>query len=152
MSFAKLRLYLAALLFAGWLGWLGYAVSQKGTVQIVSRAQLTGATHWVVAEVKVGDDGVPTSKATVKEVLKGEPIAGAIEVRGIPSSATPLPVAGESRTPPAGVYLLPLVKISDGLYKIAGLPRSPGFEPQTPERPVIYPWTEDVKKQVSLLR
>ncbi len=114
--------------------------------------QLTGATHWVIAEVAVGTDGVPKAKVVVKEVLKGEPITGEIEVRNLPSAATPLPVAGESRTPPAGVYLLPLVKVVDGLYKIAGLPRSPGYEPQNPERPVIYPWTEDVKKQLTNMR
>jgi hypothetical protein len=148
MSFAKLRLIVATLLFAGWLGWLGYAVYNKGTVQIVSRAQLTGASHWVLAEVSVGDDGVPKPKVVVKQVLKGEPITGEIEVRNLPSAATPLPVQAESRTPPAGVYLLPLVKVTDGLYRIAGLPRSPGYEPQNPERPVIYPWTEDVKKQI----
>jgi hypothetical protein len=148
MSFARIRLIVAALLFLGWLGWLGYAVSRKGTVQIVSRAQLTGATHWVVAELKVGADGIPLPKVAVKEVMKGDAITGEIEVRNLPSSATPLPVAGESRTPPAGIYLLPLVKLSDGVYRVAGLPRSPGYEAQAPERPVIYPWTDDVRKQI----
>src|SRR5438105_1295135 len=102
MSFAKLRLLVAFLLFAGWLGWLGYAVSQKGTVQIVSRAQLTAATDWVIAEVTLNADGTPSAKVMVKQVLKGTPANGEIEVRNLASAATPLPVQGESRTPPAG--------------------------------------------------
>src|SRR5262245_38596581 len=127
MTFAKLRLIVAALLFFGWLGWLGYAVSRKGTVQIVSRAQLTAATHWVVAELKVGSDGLPIEKVTVKEVIRGDKITGEIEVRRLASALTPLPVAGESRSPPPGDYLLPLVKVGDGVYRVAGSPRSPGY-------------------------
>ena len=131
----------------GWLGWLAYAVSQKGTVQIVSRAQLTAATHWVIAEVAVGPDGVPKPKVAGEGSPEGEPISGEIEVRNLPSAATPLPVAGESRTPPAGVYLLPLVKVVDGLTRSPGC-RVAGLRAANAERPVIYPWTEDVKKQI----
>ncbi len=148
MIFARARLIVAALLFFGWLGWLAYAVSQKGSVQIVSRAQLAAATHWVIADVTVGPDGIPLGMVTVKESIHGDTLTGTIEVKNLGSSATPLPVAGESRTPPAGSYLLPLVKLSDGIYRIAGLPRSPGYEAQMPDRPVIYPWNDDVKKQV----
>jgi hypothetical protein len=149
MMFARIRLVVAAILFLGWLGWLAYAVSQKGSVQIVSRAQLAAATHWVIADVNVGPDGIPLTKVAVKESRFGEKLAGAIEVKNLGSSATPLPVNGESRTPPAGEYLLPLVKVGEGVYAIAGLPRSPGYEAQTPQRPVIYPWNDDVKKQVA---
>jgi hypothetical protein len=152
MSFARVRLIVAAALFLAWLGWLGWAVSQKGTVQIVSRAQLTAATSWAIADVSVGADGVPSVTVTVKDVIHGEAIRGVVEVRNLPSAATPLPVAGESRTPPAGEYLLPLVKVSEGVYRIAGLPKSPGVDAKSPERPVIYPWTDDVKKQVAALR
>ncbi|CAN5253801.1 hypothetical protein BH11PLA2_BH11PLA2_30490 [soil metagenome] len=148
MTFARVRLIVALALFLGWLAWLGWAVSQKGTVQIVSRAQLAAATHWVIVEVKAGEDGIPNSKVNVKQVVFGDPITGEIEVKNLPSSATPVPVKGDSRTPPPGEYLVALVKITDGLYRIAGLPRSPGYEAQFPERAVIYPWTDDVKKQI----
>jgi hypothetical protein len=47
--------------------------------------------------------------------------------------------------------LLPLVALTNGSYRVAGLPRSPGYEAATPERPVIYPWTEDVQKQLRTL-
>jgi len=147
--FARLRLIVAALLFVSWLGWLGYAVSRKGTVQIVSRAQLAAATHLVIAEISVGPDGVPLTRALVKESQSGEKLTGPIVVRNLASAMTPLPIANDSRKPVAGDYLLPLVKLATGVYEIAGLPRSPGYEAQTPRSPVIYPWTEDVKKQIA---
>src|SRR5205085_9785583 len=70
MTLARVRLVVAAAPFVGWLAWLGYAVSRKGTVQIVSRAQLTAATYLVVAEVATGEDGQPLPKARVIEVLR----------------------------------------------------------------------------------
>lgn len=151
MSFARVRLVLAAGVFLAWLGWLAVAVSQKGSVQIVSRAQLTAATTLVVGEVVLGADGTPSPRVKVVKVLAGE-AAGEIDVGNLPSSATPLPVAGNSRTPQAGTYFLALVK-GEGGYRIAGLPKSPGgYEATTPDRPLIYPWAEDVKQQLRTLK
>jgi hypothetical protein len=148
MSSSRLRLIVAAALFAAWLAWLGFAVSRKGTVQVVSRAQLAAATHWVTIRIAVAADGVPHDRATVITTHFGDAITGEIEVRNLPASATPIPVTGDSRTPPAGEYFAAIVKLADGNFRIAGLPRSPGNEAQTPERPVIYPWTPDVIAQV----
>jgi hypothetical protein len=153
MTFARIRLVLAAVAFVGWLAYLGYAVSKKGTVQIVSRAQLTAATCLVVAKVESNPDGTPSSLATVVQVLgdsKDKPV-GVIEVLNLPSAATPLPVAGESRVPPAGEYLIPLVKAGEKAYRVAGLPKSPGVEAVMPDRPLIYPWADDVRTQLRTL-
>lgn len=150
MSFARLRLGVALAAFVGWLAWLAVAVSYKGTVQVVSRAQLLAATHVVVAEVTTADDGRPDAEVTITEVLRApadDKPAGKVRVSGLPKAATPLPVAGDSRTPPAGTYLLPLVRAGDG-YAVAGLPASPGLDARTPDRPVVYPWTDDVKAQL----
>jgi len=151
MTLARVRLVVAAVLFVGWLAWLGYAVSRKGTVQIVSRAQLTAATHLVVAEVAAGEDGQPLPRVRVVEVLQapdGDRPAGELDVEKLPAAATPLPVAGESRTPPPGEYLLPLVKTDAGRFRIAGLPASPGYAATNFDRPRIYPWTPDVQAQL----
>lgn len=148
MSFARLRLIVAALLFFGWLGWLAYAVSQKGTVQIVSRAQTTGAPLWVVATITVGPDGLPNVKATVKETLKGDAITGEIEVANLRSALIPVASADGTRTPIAGDYLLALERVGDRTYRVAGLPRSPGYEAREAASPLIYPWTDDVRKQI----
>jgi hypothetical protein len=145
MSFARVRLVIAAVAFIGWLTWLGFAVMQRGTVPLVSRGQITGATYLVVAEVTRGGDGLPAPTAKVTEVLRGAIPAGEIEVLNLPSARAP----GAEDSPEGGLYLLPLT--GDGkTYRIAGLPRSPGYEPATPARPVIYPWeNDDVRKQLA---
>jgi len=151
MILARLKLVAAALVFAGWLTWLGIAVARKGTVQPVSRAQLAAATYLVVADVKAGDDGQPLPTVAVREVLQapaGDRPGGEIEVEKLRSAVTPLPVAGESRTPPPGEYLIPLVRTERGTYRVAGLPASPGYPAVSPERPRVYPWTADVRAQL----
>ncbi len=152
MTFARLKLVAAALALAAWLAWLGYAVAHKGTVQIVSPAQLTDATHVVVLALTANESGDVRTVATVVRVLRGpehDPIAGEIDVDRLDKAVTPLPVNG-SRRVAAGEHLVPLVKTPFG-YRIAGLPRSPGFEGATLEFPVVYPWTDDVKAQLRTL-
>lgn len=148
MTRQRLILIVAAALYLAWLSWLALTVSEKGTVQIVSRAQLAAATHWVVAEVSVGPDGVPNGTAKIMETLRGEPLPASLEIENLTAAATPLPVAGNSRTPPNGEYLIPLTKTADGKFRIAGLPRSPGYDAREFDRPVIYPWNEAVKRQI----
>ena len=149
MSFARIRLYIAAMLFFGWLAWLGVAVSQKGTVQIISSAQLTAATHVVVGTVTLDASGRADPKVQIREVfrsLDADKIQGVITIERVDKCVTPLPVNG-SRDLAAGDYLFLLIK--DGsTFRVAGLPRSPGVEASMPERPIAYPWTDDVKAQL----
>lgn len=148
MTFARLRLVFFAALFFGWLAWLGSAVLSRGAVTIVSRAQLTGATDLVVAEVKTAPDGLPDPAAAVVETLRGKLPAGPVEVTNLPAAQPP----GGDGFPGADKYLLALVPNGDGkTYRVSGLPRSPGYEPATPERPVIYRWTDDLRKQLAAL-
>jgi len=149
MSFARIRLFIAVVLFFGWLAWLGFAVSQKGTVQIVSSAQLTAATHVVVGTVTLDASGRADPKVQVREILRSpdaDKTEGTITIERVDKCVTPLPVNG-SRDLAAGDYLFLLVK--DGTtFRVAGLPRSPGIEATTPERPIAYPWTDGVKAQL----
>ncbi len=149
MTFARLKLVAAVLAFAAWLAWLATAVAHKGTVQIVSPGQLTDATHLVVLAVTANDAGEVKTAATIVRVLRApehDPISGEIEVDRLDKAVTPLPVNG-SRRVAAGEHLVPLVKTPFG-FRIAGLPRSPGFEGATLEQPIVYPWTDDVKVQL----
>ena len=68
MSGARIRLIVAAALFLGWMVWLALAVADKGSVDPVSRAQLTEATILVTAEV-TSVDGKPASKVKVLKRL-----------------------------------------------------------------------------------
>ena len=126
MTRGRLQLLVAAGLFAGWLGWLGYAVTRRGSVPLVSRAQVTGASHVVVAEVTLGPDELPSPTVKISEVFRGGVIkpGQTIEVINLPSARPP----GGTGTGGARLYLLPLT--GDGrTFRVAGLPRSPGVEP-----------------------
>ncbi len=149
MSGARLRLILAALAFAGWLGWLGYAVLQRNNAPVLSRAQLTAATHLLVAEITVGEDGRPEPRVKVVEVLRGDNVdkANPLEVSHLESARPP----GSDGLPSAGTYLLPVVRTGTG-YRIAGLPRSPGYEAvDKPVLPAIYPWNDATRAQLKAL-
>ncbi len=148
MTGARLRFALALGLFLAWLGWLAWAYAAKDAHPIVSRGQLTAATHWVVADVTLGADGLPAEAITITQVLVGADLkpGGAITVNSLASALPP----GAASFPGPGQYFLPLV--ADGRsYMVAGLPRSPRYEPQTFARPPIYPWTPATERQVAKL-
>lgn len=149
MTRARPLFLLALAAFLGWLGWLGYAVYAARYAPdrsaVLSRAQLTAATHLIVADVTVAEDGLPAPVAKVVEVLKGNGVApdAEVEVLNLPAAKPP----GPGGFPGPGLYLLPVV--GDGkTFRVAGLPRSPGYEPTPIERPPIYHWTDDTRAQL----
>lgn len=148
MKAARIRLILAAVAFLAWLGWLAMAVAQKGKPDIVSRAQLTEATTFVVAEVAADAEGLPIPGVKVVKSLKAPlpenpPVIDVLNIRkaSVPGKGFPGP----------GTYLIPVVMLSPTEYMIAGLPRSPGYEAASPDRPAIYPWNDDTQKQLKKL-
>jgi hypothetical protein len=151
MSRARLLLVLALAAFVGWLGWLGYAVYAARYAPdrsaVLSRAQLTAATHLVVARVEVAEDGLPSPTVKVVEVIKGANVAkgDTVEVLNLPAAKPP----GPGGFPGPGEYLLPLERAGQsGPFRVAGLPRSPGYEPTTIDRPPIYPWDDATRDQL----
>lgn len=145
MSRSRILLIAATVAFLAWLGWLAVAVAQKGKSPVISRAQLTAATHLLVVEVSVGDDGLPKSEAKVTRVLRGEglPAGTTIEIANLPSALPP----GASGFPGPGEYLIPVVA-DVATVRVAGLPRSPGYEPTTPVRPAVYVWNAATEAQL----
>lgn len=150
MTRGRIFLAVTAAAYVLWLGWLGYAVYgarwAADRTPVVSRAQLVGATHLLVCDVAVGPDGLPEPKATVAEVIRGDGVAAGdrVDVWNLPSA---LPAGAESL--PAGRYLLPLT--AGNGYRVAGLPRSPGYEPAQGVRPVVYRWTPGLEAQLRAL-
>ena len=150
MSRARLLCVLALAAFVGWLGWLGAAVYQAryapGRSPVLSRAQLTAATYLIVADVSVDPEQLPAPTVKVVEVLKGDnpPAVGStVEVLGLRSAKPP----GPGDFPGPGTYLLPVV--GDGkTFRVAGLPRSPGFEATQGDRSPIYVWNDETKAQL----
>lgn len=170
MTRQKWFLLVTAVLFVGWLAWLGYAmaVHRLNPPDVVSRSQLVEASYVVVVEVTLDGDK-PGQTVKVKQRLSdgGGPESGEIVVTNLPKATTPFnqPLSG------SGEYLLALVPdgIADpkaGPYKIAGWPRGlgesvtqPGVQlmdadgnPFNPPKfirpPLAYPWTDAVKKQM----
>lgn len=136
----KLRLVAAALLFVGWMSWLGYASLSKNRGPVVSRAQAAAAQVAVVATLS-GDDG-PTS-ATVTEPLSA----------AAPGVGTPLDVANFGNVvgwAGRGEYLLLLEKQGDR-YRVVEQQRSPGYDTGSAGKAHIYRWSEDVRVQAKKL-
>lgn len=150
MSFARIWLIVALALFLGWLGYLGYAVwyNTARKPDLVSRAQLTEAVVLVVADVGTDDEGQPRPLVTVATRLsKDGPTGGEeIVVENLPSAQPP-----GRPFPGAGKYLLPLVPSGVKAFRLAGLPRSPGYPPAQTVRPILYPWDDAVQAQLRTL-
>src|SRR5438874_6227967 len=144
MTFARLRLGVALALFAGWVGWLGVQAFTRPRDPILSHAQFLVSTLDVIADVAADADGKPKSAVNMVRVHwpPGETVGPELEVANLPSCV--------GFTGP-GEYVLALVKRGEK-YQVAGPPRSPGFEPLGAHgRPVIYPATPEVLRQLALL-
>jgi len=126
------RLILATVAFLGWITYLGYAAAMKSRDPIVSQAQASAATGAVIAEVTD-----PATRRVVAEKLWGEGPTGDAEVLNLPD--------GKGFAGP-GKYLLYLEKHHTAWY-IVGQQRSPGNDLAGVGKPLVYPWTEDVRKQ-----
>jgi hypothetical protein len=160
MTGAKVRLLAALVLFLGWLTWLGITVFTHRTTppEIVSRSQMLAATTMIVADVTVGEDGLPGETVTVANKLgTGHgPASGTVKVRNLKSAQSSLSEAVKT-----GRYLLLLTGGENDIYEIAGWPRSSGVEARYPgeelmenkkvRRPVVYLWTTAVEAQLKSL-
>jgi hypothetical protein len=137
---AHWRLILASLALVGWLGWLGYTSLTKSHAPIVSHAQAAAATAAVVVELN--DDG--TKAEVIDQVGNGktEVPKGNIEVVNLPGARG---FAGP------GTYLLYLTATHGG-WQIVGQQRSPGNDMNGAGPPIIYPCTDDVRKQAEKLK
>lgn len=141
MTGARVRFGMALVAFLAWLGWLAVAVVEKDKHSVVSRSQLLAATHWVVADIAAGADGLPKT-LTVVETLKGDPLTGTLVVSNLPSATLP----GGSFT--AGRHLVPLAGDERG-YRVADPAPSPGYAQEPAERPRIYAWNDSTQAQLA---
>jgi hypothetical protein len=156
-NLARVQLFVAAILFVSWLGYLAYlALGQKQPI-IVSHSQLMNATStplnsdaagsWVVAEVDLDEKQKPKRAVRIKKVLAGAPI---------PEESIIVSNLLEARIPPnkpvreKGTYFLPLVGSKDMMkYSIAP---ARGLSPDNQiHGPLIYPWTPEVEEQLKQL-
>lgn len=134
----RIRLLLAAALFFGWLGYLGYAALNKSHEPRVSIAAIAAAKTLVVVDLTSGPGGKPVTH------VKGETVDG----KPFEANITNLAEAHGYVQP--GKYLLLLGPDGDD-YAVVGSPSSPGYSAHR-DSPTIYPWNRDVQAQVQKLR
>jgi hypothetical protein len=149
MNPSVVRLILAAGLFVGWLGYLGWQVLERPTMNgrplVVSRPQVLASTLDVIAEVPD-----KSGEVTVVEVLYPDdaPVKAGdrLRVSGI-GDAAPRRGPEDAGLPPLdwsgpGRYLLPLRAVpgEKNRYEVQAIPASPGFTPLEPTVR-IYPAT-----------
>ncbi|QJX01045.1 hypothetical protein [Frigoriglobus tundricola] len=167
----KIFLAVTAVLFVGWLSWLGYTALNKSRGPVVSRAQAAAASVAVRAKLDLAEadrESMLVRPAVIGgqqvTVLKGQAEKPAYVVTvveklhangpeaGTKIGVTNLPACHGFSEP--GEYLLLLNK-DDGatldghpVYTVVGQQRSPGADLDGVGPPVIYPWNADVEKQV----
>jgi len=150
MKFARMRLALAAILFVGWLVYLGYLALGHTKPVVVSHAQLMVASFLVKAEVALDESGKPKPEVRILESLgRNKLTTETIKVDNLADARLPggKPLAG------AGTYLLLLEPVNPGLpeladvrFRIVGAQTGSGND--TRSRLLIYPWTPDVERQM----
>src|SRR5579862_2577230 len=137
------RLAAAAMLFACWIGFLGYliwrsslpvlratAVATEPTV--LSRPQFLEADVYVVADVAAdaADSSEPSNEVKVKQIIwsanAGDWKLPKMQVKNLKAQAQ----LGANGWQGPGEYILALsrVKNDGGEFQITNLPRTPGFE------------------------
>jgi hypothetical protein len=168
MKPAVVRLALAALLFACWIGYLAYQVATlprtpTGQPLVVSRPQVLVSDLDVIAQVDSLDGPVTVQQVLYPdrkeyERLKTIRVTNLAECRG-PSRDFRAGAGPQDWTRPDR-YLLPLRPVSDGkegkdqVFEVVPTPPSPGYPPVSGKAgpPRVYPATEQVLAQYRRVR
>jgi hypothetical protein len=148
MTWSRMRLGLAAVLFAAWMGWLAYLVltTERSHPVILSRPQFLVSSLDVIARVDGIEDG--DRKVTIREVLWPQQQIARHKI-GEELKVTNL---AECRTDwiGPGEYILPLVQSAGKEFEVAAIPRSPGYVQVARSR--IYPATDQTREQYKAIR
>jgi hypothetical protein len=141
---ARIRLILAAAVFAGWIGWLAYLAVTASRPTVMSRPQILLAAYDVLAEVRAVEDG-PAPEVTIREVYW--PSADPEKLQGRLIMVHDLPRTAEDGWKGPGLYLLPLTRIEDQVYHVVAVPPSPGYKQG---QHLIYAVTQQNKREVEI--
>jgi hypothetical protein len=143
LSSRRVRLFIASVLFVGWLSYLGFAALTKSREPVISRAQAAAAKHALVATIQE-EGGKPRSTVKVLESLWGEGPAAGTEtvIENLPSATTKGGYTG------SGDYLLLL---TDPPFRVVGQQRSPGNDLAHVGPPLIYRWSEGLRREFQAL-
>jgi hypothetical protein len=149
MKGAALRLALAAILFAGWLGYLAYLAATAAHPDVLSRPQFLVSSLDVIAQVEAAD-GRPSPTVRVVEVRRP---SAEKKLEGQILRINNLETCDGWAGP--GDYILALTVVGKD-YEVTPTPRSPGYPPPraSAERsppPRIYRLTPETGRQLGEL-
>ena len=106
-----------------------------------------------MVDVILAPDGLPSPQVTLVERLTSantterDPLPATFSISDLPAATVP----GHAGTPPAGRYLVPLVKSGD-LATVANIPSTPGTSGSTRfPLPRIYPWDATLEAHLANL-
>jgi hypothetical protein len=145
MPSPRVRLVVAAVLFAGWVLYLGFLAATTTQPRVLSRPQFLVSDLYVIADVG-GDAENPSDTVTVVEA--GGPGAGRKEVRpGAELRVALLAKADKDHGwDGPNQYILPLTRLANGTYMLTPLPRSPGYSGDG--MPRLYEATAETRRQL----
>ena len=138
MKPAAWRLVAAAVLFAGWIGYLGYLVAATRNPIVLSRPQFLVSGLDVIATRK-GDDRFLVDEVLYPAAKNDEWRGKTIMVRNLKASQVYSARTGDEPVPPdeGRQYLLPLDAEEGVNVRVVPTPPSPGYKTG---RPRIYPF------------
>jgi hypothetical protein len=152
MKAARFRLIVAATLFMGWMGYLGYLALGHSKPVIISRSQMLVATYLVKGDVAVDESGKPIDLVHVRDSFGKSSIkTETIKITNLENARLP----GGKPITASGTYLLPLEMVGQGLlpdsvdarFRVVGAPSGQRNEYQSALL-LVYPWNAEVERQV----
>jgi len=154
MKPAVWRLLVAGLLFFGWIGWLVYLTTTLQHAVVLSRPQLLAADLDVIAWIDEDpQEHGPSGMVKVKAVFWArEESDRDIETKTIAVDNLP-EISKDDGWEGPKEYILPLQRAGGkekAVYRVAPIPRSPGYGREGPPR--IYPATADARRQLQKIR
>jgi hypothetical protein len=144
MTFAKVRLLAAGILFFAWIAVLGYMAFTTGKPVVISRPQILVSSLIVVAQVNSFDGPVKVVDAPGDPQEADKLTGNEIVVTNLAAAE----VRGAERVP--GLYILPLQRTGD-TYQVAPTPPSPGFHSGPAGSPRIYPANSQTLAQLATI-
>jgi hypothetical protein len=148
MKFATVRFALALAVFIAWLGWLLNLAITTAQPIVLCEPQFLVSNLDVIAEVT----SINGDEVTVRELHW--PAAEREKLVGKKLKITNLAECKDDWQGTDKLYILPLIPDGKDAYRVAPLPRSPGFAGPDGKagRPHIYPVTPDTRKQLDRIQ
>jgi hypothetical protein len=157
MRKSRLRLLVAAVLFAAWLGYLAYLAATTTQPTVLSRPQFLVADLYVIAEIPADPAaaGQPTNVVTVKKLVWSADSGDARRTKLRVENLNHLEPRYGWHGPDEYILALSRSKTDAEVFQVTPLPRTPGFRAtDNQSRPLyrIYPATPTTLRELEQIK